>query len=104
MSELYRWQAVLGVPLEELLREPECEFSSPVRLRARLTRLMKTVRSIQSTTRQASIQRLSTMLVEQVLEIMPELEGTMSWPTGDRRYSDPIEPMNWRLFCKGRVR
>jgi transcriptional regulator with XRE-family HTH domain len=104
LSELYRWQAVLGVPLGDLLREPEYELSPPVRLRARLTRLMKTVRSIQAATRQASIQRLSTMLAEQLLDIMPELEGTVSWPTGDHRYNDPIEPINWRLFCKGRVR
>ena len=47
LSDLHRWQQALAVPIAELLGEPEGELSPPVRLRPRLLRAMKTVRSIQ---------------------------------------------------------
>ena len=47
---------------------------------------MKTVRSIQEVARQASVQRLAGVMVEQILEIMPELKDTIAWPAvGHRR-------------------
>jgi transcriptional regulator with XRE-family HTH domain len=91
LSDLYRWQKVLQVPLAELLNEPQTELSPPVQLRARLLRAMKTVRSIQEVARQASIQRLAVVLVEQILEIMPELKDTIAWPAvGHRRRQDEL--------------
>lgn len=86
LSELYRWQAVLQVPITELLNEPAGELSPPLQLRARLLRAMKTVRSMQEVARQASVQRLAGVLVAQILEIMPELKDTIAWPAvGHRR-------------------
>jgi transcriptional regulator with XRE-family HTH domain len=86
LSELYRWQKALQVPLAELLSEPEGELSPPVQLRARLLRAMKTIRSIQEAAQQASIQRLIVVLIGQILDIMPELKDTIAWPAvGQRR-------------------
>ena len=86
LSELNRWQAVLQVPLAELLVEPAGELSPPLQLRARLVRAMKTIRSMQEVARQASVQRLATVLAAQILEIMPELKDTVAWPAvGHRR-------------------
>ena len=86
LSDLYRWQEVLKVPALELLDEPDGSLSPPVQLRARLLRVMKTVRSIQAGARQVSIRRLATMLVRQLLEVMPELKDTAPWPiVGSRR-------------------
>ena len=47
LSDLYRWQQAMEVPINELLCEPRCELSPPVQLRTRLLLVMKTVRSIQ---------------------------------------------------------
>ena len=46
LSELYRWQAVLEVPLEELLADPQDALSPRVELRARMLRVMKTARAL----------------------------------------------------------
>jgi transcriptional regulator with XRE-family HTH domain len=103
LSDLYRWQQALDVPITELLSEPSAELSPPVELRAHLLRVMKTARSIEAGARQVTVRRLAAMLVEQLVEVMPELEGTPSWPTGDSRFSDPIEPLDWRLFCNRKI-
>src|SRR3954466_9408054 len=42
VSELYRWQIALEVPVEELLEEPEDSLSSMVSMRAQLLKVMKT--------------------------------------------------------------
>src|SRR5262245_42322885 len=42
VSELYRWQAALEVPIEELLEEPEDSLSTMVSVRAQLLKVMKT--------------------------------------------------------------
>jgi transcriptional regulator with XRE-family HTH domain len=103
LSELYHWQKALEVPMAELLCEPPIALSPPVELRAKLLRAMKTVRSIETGARQVSIRRLTTMLIEQLVDVMPELQGTIAWPTGDTRFADPIEPVDWRVFCKGDI-
>jgi transcriptional regulator with XRE-family HTH domain len=91
LSELCRWEEVLDVPIGELLSDPAGELSPPVQLRAQLLRTMKTVRSIQEVARQASVQRLSQTLAEQILAIMPELKDTIAWPSvGHRRRQDEL--------------
>ena len=42
VSELYRWQAALDVPIEELLAEPVDSLSPRVMMRASLLKVMKT--------------------------------------------------------------
>ncbi len=80
VSVLYRWQRALGVPLQELLLQPGEELSPPIKLRAQLLRIMKTAVTIHQRSRQASIQRLAQMLMDQLTEIMPELKGVAPWP------------------------
>jgi transcriptional regulator with XRE-family HTH domain len=80
LSAIYQWQAVLQVPLEELLAESRESLSAPVMQRAKLIRLMKTARSIHQRARQQSVQRMAQVLVEQLLDLMPELEEVTPWP------------------------
>jgi transcriptional regulator with XRE-family HTH domain len=86
LSDLQRWQKALAVPITELLSEPDGELSPPVKLRARMMLVMKTVRSIQERAQQPSLRRLADRLVAQLVEVMPELEDTTAWPAfGHRR-------------------
>jgi transcriptional regulator with XRE-family HTH domain len=80
LSTLYKWQQVLEVPVTELLVESNEPLSSPVRSRAKMLRVMKTAVTILDRARQTCIQRLAQMLVEQLVELMPELEGVGPWP------------------------
>ncbi|MCI0334484.1 MAG: hypothetical protein L0228_14800 [Planctomycetes bacterium] len=91
ISELYRWQAALEVPLEELLEEPEDSLSTRVLTRARLLKVMKTAMAIRRAARSESERRLARLLIEQLLEIMPELKEVSGWPAvGHRRSADEI--------------
>jgi transcriptional regulator with XRE-family HTH domain len=91
LSDLYRWQEALAVPIAELLCEPDGTLSPPVHLRAHLVRIMKTVRSIEERARQASVQRLATVLIDELLALMPELEDTVAWPAiGRKRSQDEL--------------
>ena len=86
LSTLYEWQNVLDVPVSELLVEPERPLSAPVMKRAQLVRLMKTVLAILERCQQASVRRMAQTMVEQLIEIMPELEGVSPWhAVGQRR-------------------
>jgi hypothetical protein len=91
ISELYRWQAALEVPLEELLSDPQDALSGRVQTRARLLRVMKTAMAIRRQARSEEERRLARQLVEQLVEIMPELKEVSGWPvTGHRRSSEDL--------------
>ena len=91
VSELYRWQAALEVPIEELLEEPEDALSPRVLSRARLLKVMKTAMAIRRQSRTESQRRLARLLIEQLLEIMPELKEVSGWPAvGHRRRANEI--------------
>lgn len=91
VSELYRWQAALDVPLEELLHEPQDSLSSRVLTRARLLRIMKTAIAIRRQARSEAERRLARLLVEQLLELMPELKEVSGWPAvGHRRTAEEV--------------
>jgi hypothetical protein len=91
LSELYRWQKVLEVPLEELLREPTDALSPRVRLRAQMLRIMKTARALRSQARSQGESRLAGVLIGQLIELMPELKDVAAWPTvGHRRTADEL--------------
>ena len=86
LSELLRWQEALEVPVSDLLVECEAPLSEPVLTRARLLRIMKTVRAIKETAASSSIQRFATMLEQQLVEVMPELKDVSAWHSiGQRR-------------------
>jgi transcriptional regulator with XRE-family HTH domain len=80
LSTLYKWQKALEVPVSELLVDSDEPLSSPIRNRAKMLRIMKTAVTILERSRQTSIRRLAQMLVEQLVELMPELEGVSPWP------------------------
>lgn len=89
VSELLRWQAALDVPIEELLCEPQDSLSPRVMTRARLLRIMKTAIAIRRQSRSEAERRLARLLVEQLLELMPELKEVSGWPAvGHRRTAD----------------
>jgi transcriptional regulator with XRE-family HTH domain len=86
LSELLSWQKALDVPLADLLVETDGPLSEPIMTRARLLRIMKTVRAIGETATSSSIQRFATMLEEQLVELMPELKDVAAWHSiGQRR-------------------
>jgi transcriptional regulator with XRE-family HTH domain len=91
LSELLRWQEVLEVPIAELLVEGDGQLSGPVLARSRMVKLMKTAAAIRERSQDPSISRMVTMLVEQILEIMPELSDVTPWHTvGQRRTRDDL--------------
>ena len=91
LSTLYAWQEVLDVPVSELLVDTEEPLSAPVLRRAQLVRIMKTVAAMLERAQQPAIKRMAQMLVEQLCEIMPELNGVSPWHTvGRRRTQDEL--------------
>jgi transcriptional regulator with XRE-family HTH domain len=85
ISVLHAWQKALDVPISELLVEAGESLSSPVLERSRLLRLMKTVMAVSEQTKQESIRRMAQTMVEQLLEIMPELAEVTAWHTVGKR-------------------
>ena len=91
LSQLYRWQQVLDVPVSELLVESDDPLSTPVMKRAQLVRLMKTAAAILERSQQAGIQRMAQVLVDQLIDIMPELAEVRPWhAVGKRRSQDEL--------------
>lgn len=89
LSTLYRWQAVLNVPVGDLLVDGDAPLSTAVAQRAQLVRLMKTALSILERSERASVRRLAQTMVNQLTGIMPELESVSPWhAVGQRRTLD----------------
>ena len=86
LSELRAWQLALEVPLVDLIEDDLQPLSSPIKDRASLVRIMKTVAAIKEAGGSPRIQRLSEMLFDQMVELMPELKEIGAWPQhGSRR-------------------
>ena len=91
LSELQAWQRVLEVPINDLLVDCEAPLSAPVLTRARLLKVMKTVRAIKEANKCVSIDRMTTMLEQQLIEVMPELKDVAAWHSvGQRRSHDEL--------------
>ena len=91
LSDLHRWQQVLEVPVAELLVEGEGQLSGPVLERSRMVKLMKTAAAIRERCQGTPAGRMVDMLVDQILEIMPELADVTPWHTvGQRRTLDDV--------------
>ena len=91
ISEVMRWQEVLEVPIAELLVEADGQLSGPVLERSRMVKLMKTAAALRERTRGTPVGRIVDMLVDQILEIMPELADVTPWNTvGQRRTLDDV--------------
>jgi transcriptional regulator with XRE-family HTH domain len=88
LSDLHKWQKALDVPVSELIEETDEPLSRPVMERARLIRLMKTAAAIHERA-PVAIQRMAQMLVDQLVEVMPELQDVSPWHQfGQRRSLD----------------
>lgn len=90
LSDLLRWQKALDVPVADLLVEGEGQLSAPILERARMVKLMKTAATIQERTTGTATGRLVSMLIEQLVELMPEVEGVAPWPHSGRRTIDEL--------------
>lgn len=88
LSRLYQWQQILEVPIADLLVESEEPLSAPVLRRAQLVRLMKTASAILQRSQQLAIRRMAQVLVEQLIEIMPELADVSPWHAVGKRTQD----------------
>lgn len=91
LSELYQWQALLDVPIDELLVEPTLPLSRPVTERAQLVRVMKTATAILEAASNPQLVCLAERLVDQLIELMPELREVGPWHAiGRRRAADEL--------------
>lgn len=91
ISELQQWQQVLDVPIADLLEEGEGQLSGPVLARSRMVKLMKTAAAIREQIGDGQASRLIGQMIEQILEIMPELADVTPWHTvGQRRTLDEV--------------
>jgi hypothetical protein len=81
----------LDVPVGNLLIDRDHELSNSVRDRAALVKIMKTVVAIQEIAASPRVARLTEMLREQLLAMMPELAEVGGWPNyGSRRPQDHV--------------
>ena len=106
LIDLTRWARALEVPIENLIVDHDSELSDPVQSRAAMVKVMKTVVALTEVATSPRVVRLTTMLREQLIELMPELAEIGGWPNfGSRRPSDqqgrigenPIHVQNLRL-------
>ena len=82
---LHAWREILDVPIADLLVEPGDGLPAPILLRSQLVRLMKTVRTLLTKTKQDSVRWLAETMIEQLVEIMPEVSEVGVWNAGGKR-------------------
>jgi transcriptional regulator with XRE-family HTH domain len=91
LSDLYNWQRALDVPVSELLVDTDEPLSRPVRERGAMLKIMKTARSIVESAPPGATKRMAENLVEQLLDLMPELKEVSPWHSvGQRRSLDEM--------------
>jgi transcriptional regulator with XRE-family HTH domain len=91
LSDVYNWQRALDVPVAELLVDESESLSRPVRERAAMLKIMKTARSLVEAAHPGPAKRMAENLVEQLLDLMPELKEVSPWHSvGQRRSLDEM--------------
>ena len=91
LSVLHKWAKVLGLPVSELVKESDGSLSTPLLNRARLVRVMKTAMAILERAGNPQTKRFAQTMVDQLIEIMPELRGVGAWHVvGKRRRLDEL--------------
>ena len=79
LAQLMAWKKVLDVPMSELV--PDDDFiEDPVKNRALLLRVMKTAQQILNANTNVQVHRMAVTLVDQLIELMPELANVSPWP------------------------
>ncbi len=75
----------------ERREEPQDALSTRVMTRARMLRIMKTARALREQAGSEGESRLARLLIQQLIELMPELKEVAAWPTvGHRRPADEM--------------
>jgi transcriptional regulator with XRE-family HTH domain len=91
LSVLHKWAKVLDLPVAELVQEPGDSLSMPLFNRAHMVLIMKTAAAILERAGNLQTKRLAQTMIDQLIEIMPELHGVIAWPTvGKRRRRDEL--------------
>ncbi len=91
LSDLHRWQAVLEVPIEELIVDSTAPLSRGIAERAKLVRIMKSALTLQENATSPAQRRMAENLVEQLVGLMPELKEVSAWHSvGIRRSLDDV--------------
>jgi transcriptional regulator with XRE-family HTH domain len=85
LSTLHAWRDVLDVPIAELLVEPADGPSSSILARSQLVRLMKSTRMLLEKAKQDSVRWIAQTMINQLVEIMPELADVGVWNIGGRQ-------------------
>lgn len=85
LSELYRWQQALKVPVAELLSDPPERLSPSLVERTRMVRAMKTALSIVDRCDTPEVKQLAQQLVAELNEVIPGLDSVGSWPLVQQR-------------------
>ena len=99
LSVLHKWAKVLGLPVAELVKEPDVSLSTPLLNRARLIRVMKTAMALLQRSRNLQTKRFAQTMVDQLIEIMPDLRGVGAWHVeGRRRRLDELGVAAERCF------
>lgn len=90
LAQLFRWAEYLDTPVVELICDPDDEMDPRVAMKATLIRAMKAVNSLEEVSDQRAT-RLIQYLKEQLLDIMPELEGVKAFPiVGQRKNKEDL--------------
>ncbi len=74
LSQLYRWQQLLQVPIEDLLVDHDDSLGVPAVKTETLAVVLEVALQIIARTRQAGIRRIAHTLVDQIIELSPELK------------------------------
>lgn len=91
LSDLYRWQSVLEVPISTLLVEENDPLSPAIAQRAKLVRIMKTVMALHEDPASRPVQTFVRNLMDQLVDLMPELKEVGAWPSvGQRRTTEEL--------------
>ena len=99
VSMLYRLAEGLRVPINELLLQREGTSSDPIRQRACLLRIARTAHTILAKCRHKTTRHLAQTLVDQLIELMPELAEAGTWPeVGKRRSPTDVPRMEERVY------
>ncbi len=98
LSSLYEWQKALGVPVAELLVDLDAPLSAPVLKRAQMLKLMKSARAIFDRAPNGQARRLARMMIEQLVEMMPELAQVVAWQEDDVPRSN--DEYGLAAFCR----
>jgi transcriptional regulator with XRE-family HTH domain len=74
LSQLYRWQRLLQVPIADLLVDGDESLGVPAVKKEALTAVLEVALQIIAHTRQPGIRRIAHTLVDQLVELSPELK------------------------------